>query len=85
MYIHVCMCVIMCRRIIYGMYITVCVFVTFRHYFDNAHNAYLLHGDASDLYVIIIDEIDAICKPRGETYYMYMYIIQFNLRTKDTL
>ena len=50
------------------------VFVLFRHYFDNAHDAYLMHGDTSDLYVVIIDEIDAICKPRGKTYMYNNYI-----------
>ena len=30
-----------------------------------AQEAYKKLGDSSDLYVVIIDEIDAICKPRG--------------------
>ena len=37
-----------------------------RSNFDDAARAWHEHGDASDLYVIIIDEIDAICKHRGE-------------------
>ena len=37
-----------------------------RAYFQEAHDTYQQHGDASELYVIIIDEIEAICKPRGK-------------------
>uniref|UniRef100_A0A1X7VB22 Vesicle-fusing ATPase n=1 Tax=Amphimedon queenslandica TaxID=400682 RepID=A0A1X7VB22_AMPQE len=37
-----------------------------RYYFQEAADAYKTHGDASELYVIIIDEIEAICKPRGK-------------------
>lgn len=39
----------------------------YRLYFDEAKEAYKTHGDDSELFVIIIDEIDAICKPRGMT------------------
>ena len=37
-----------------------------RAHFKDAHDAWKELGPLSDLYVIIIDEIDAICKPRGE-------------------
>ena len=30
-----------------------------------AHKAWDKHGSHSDMFIIIIDEIDAICKPRG--------------------
>lgn len=36
-----------------------------RSYFQEATDAYKEHGDTSELFVIIIDEIEAICKPRG--------------------
>ena len=36
-----------------------------RAHFREAHEAWKQYGPLSDLYVIIIDEIDAICKPRG--------------------
>ena len=37
----------------------------YRAHFREAHEAWKQYGPLSDLYVIIIDEIDAICKPRG--------------------
>lgn len=37
-----------------------------RSHFKEAHAKWKEHGMLSDLYVIIIDEIDAICKPRGK-------------------
>ena len=36
---------------------------------------YKEHGDASELFVIIIDEIEAICKPRGTYVHYYDYDI----------
>ncbi|OMO76433.1 hypothetical protein CCACVL1_15673 [Corchorus capsularis] len=38
-----------------------------RDLFADAENDQRLHGDESDLHVIIFDEIDAICKSRGST------------------
>ena len=38
-----------------------------RSHFKEAHTKWHEFGDLSDLYVIIIDEIDAICKPRGKS------------------
>lgn len=38
-----------------------------RAVFKEAQDAWKKHGPNSDLYVIVIDEIDAICKPRGKT------------------
>ena len=38
-----------------------------RAIFKEAQDAWKKHGLKSDLYVIVIDEIDAICKPRGKT------------------
>lgn len=38
-----------------------------RAHFKEAHDAWKELGPLSDLYVIIIDEIDAICKPRGKS------------------
>ena len=38
-----------------------------RSHFKNAHKNWEEFGELSDLFVIIIDEIDAICKPRGKT------------------
>ena len=38
-----------------------------RSHFKDAQDAWKLHGPKSDLFVIIIDEIDAICKPRGKS------------------
>ena len=38
-----------------------------RSHFKDAHDAWKEYGEQSDLFVIIIDEIDAICKPRGKT------------------
>lgn len=38
-----------------------------RGIFKEAQDAWKKHGLKSDLYVIVIDEIDAICKPRGKT------------------
>ena len=43
----------------------------FRYYFQGAADAYKEHGDASELFVIIIDEIEAICKPRGMCVHYY--------------
>ncbi len=37
-----------------------------RTHFDEAERAWMEQGDNSGLFVIIIDEIDAISKPRGE-------------------
>ena len=37
-------------------------------HFEAAEKAWTERGEESDLYVIIIDEIDAICKPRGQRY-----------------
>ena len=37
-----------------------------RAHFQEAQKAWKEYGILSELYVIIIDEIDAICKPRGE-------------------
>ena len=45
--------------------------LNFRGYFESAHQSYKNHGDASELYVIIIDEIEAICKPRGNMQHIY--------------
>lgn len=36
-----------------------------RAHFDEAEKAWMEQGENSDLHVIIIDEIDAISKPRG--------------------
>ena len=36
-----------------------------RAHFKDAHTAWEKRGALSELHVIIIDEIDAICKPRG--------------------
>ena len=36
-----------------------------RSHFEAAEKDWVELGEASDLHVIIIDEIDAICKPRG--------------------
>lgn len=36
-----------------------------RNLFKDAENDYSAHGDASELHIIIFDEIDAICKQRG--------------------
>ena len=36
-----------------------------RSHFVVAHKAWEEHGSHSDMFIIIIDEIDAICKPRG--------------------
>ena len=47
------------------LFFTLYVYLNFRGYFESAHQSYKNHGDASELYVIIIDEIEAICKPRG--------------------
>ncbi|CAI8005551.1 Vesicle-fusing ATPase, partial [Geodia barretti] len=38
-----------------------------RAHFEAAQKAWKEHGALSELFVIIIDEIDAICKPRGKT------------------
>ncbi len=38
-----------------------------RSHFKEAHIKWTEYGALSDLFVIIIDEIDAICKPRGKT------------------
>ena len=38
-----------------------------RSHFKDAQDAWKQQGPQSDLFVIIIDEIDAICKPRGKT------------------
>ncbi len=38
-----------------------------RAHFKKAQEAWQTNGALSSLYVIIIDEIDAICKPRGES------------------
>lgn len=45
-----------------------CVFTDisyFRSHFQAAQESFKQYGDASELFVVIIDEIDAICKPRG--------------------
>ncbi len=38
-----------------------------RVHFDEAEQAWMEQGEDSDLHIIVIDEIDAICKPRGNT------------------
>ena len=40
-----------------------------RVHFDEAEKAWMEQGEKSDLHIIIIDEIDAICKPRGNNIY----------------
>ena len=40
-----------------------------RVHFDEAEKAWMEQGEKSDLHIIIIDEIDAICKPRGNNLY----------------
>ncbi len=37
-----------------------------RAHFEEAEKAWMELGQASDLFIIVIDEIDAICKPRGK-------------------
>ena len=41
-----------------------------RVHFDEAEKAWMEQGEKSDLHIIIIDEIDAICKPRGNNQYI---------------
>ena len=38
-----------------------------RGHFEAARKAWEEYGDQSEMFVIIIDEIDAICKPRGNS------------------
>jgi vesicle-fusing ATPase len=38
-----------------------------RALFKDAEDEYALSGDDSELHIIIMDEIDAICKARGST------------------
>ena len=54
---EVCVCVCLCQGSLLSL--------SNRARFKEAHEAWKQHGLLSDLYVIIIDEIDAICKPRG--------------------
>ena len=42
-----------------------------RALFKEAEAEYALKGDESDLHVIIFDEIDSICKKRGETNHLF--------------
>ena len=45
-----------------------------RVHFDEAEKAWMEQGEKSDLHIIIIDEIDAICKPRGSNQYILGFV-----------
>jgi len=40
-----------------------------RELFKDAEEDYKKYGDESDLHIIIFDEIDVICRPRGSMYF----------------
>ena len=74
LYTCTCTCIIhVDLKCIYTVFLsfTLCIYLNFRGYFESAHQSYKNHGDASELYVIIIDEIEAICKPRGNMQHIY--------------